>query len=324
MPPENEFTMSTLKQQRIGHAALLGSNVMWGIMAPISKFVLAGGIISATALTDIRLFGGTLLFWIASLFFKREKVDRKDYIKLFGAGFFSTALNQVLFVKGVSLTSPVDASICTSTLPIWTMLMAAAFLKEPITGKKAGGVLLGLSGALILVLFGAHSASGSSNIWGDVLCLASQMSYGVYLVFFQDVIKKYSPVTLMKWKYTFGSLMLLPFSFRELPSTDWASLPSMQWAGLGYVLIFGTFLAYLIVPLGQKHLRPTVVAMYNYLQPVTATVIALLWGLDSFSIVKVLAVVLIFTGVLMVNRSKAKESAPSTPTQTSPQFPEIR
>lgn len=300
--------MSTLKQQRNGHLALLGSNVLWGVMAPISKFVLAGGFVASAALTDIRIFGGTVLFWIASLFFKAEKVDRKDYIRLFGAGFFSTAFNQLCFIKGVSLTSPVDASICTSTLPIWTMIMAAIFLKEPVTGKKAGGVLLGLCGALLLVFFGSGRAAGTgSNVWGDLLCLLSQISYGVYLVFFQDVIKKYSPVTLMKWKYTFGALILLPLSFTSLFSVDWASMPSMQWAGLAYILLFGTFLSYLIVPIGQKHLRPTVVAMYNYLQPVTAAIVAILWGLDSFNVVKLFAVILIFSGVMLVNKSRAAE-----------------
>ena len=300
--------MSTLKQQRNGHLALLGSNVLWGVMAPISKFVLAGGLVASAALTDIRIFGGTVLFWIASLFFKAEKVERKDYIRLFGAGFFSTAFNQICFIKGVSLTSPVDASICTSTLPIWTMIMAAIFLKEPVTGKKAGGVLLGLCGALLLVFFGSGRAAGTgSNVWGDLLCLLSQISYGVYLVFFQDVIKKYSPVTLMKWKYTFGALILLPFSFGSLFSVQWALLPADQWAGLAYILLCGTFLSYLIVPIGQKHLRPTVVAMYNYLQPITAAVVAILWGLDSFNMVKLLAVILIFSGVMLVNKSRAAE-----------------
>lgn len=302
--------MSTLKQQRNGHLALLGSNVMWGIMAPISKFVLAGGIVTSAALVDIRIFGGTLLFWIASLFIKPEKVDGKDYIKLFGAGFFSTAFNQICFIKGVSLTSPVDASICTSTLPIWTMIMAALFLKEPVTGKKAGGVLLGLCGALLLVFFGNSGASGGrSNIIGDMLCLLSQISYGVYLVFFQDIIRKYSPVMLMKWKYTFGALILLPFFFTGLFSVEWGTLPSDQWASLAYILIFGTFFSYMIVPVGQKHLRPTLVAMYNYLQPVTAAVVAILWGLDSFNLVKLLAIVLIFCGVMLVNRSRAAGEA---------------
>ena len=304
--------MSTLKQQRTGHLALFGSNIMWGVMAPISKFVLAGGIITSAVLTDIRIFGGAVLFWIASLFFKAEKVDRKDYIKLFGAGLFSTALNQLCFVRGVSLTSPVDASICTSTMPIWTMILAAIFLKEPITGKKAGGVLLGLSGALLLIFFGGNRASGAdSSISGNLLCLLSQLSYAIYLVFFQGVIKKYSPSTLMKWNYTFGALILLPITFSSLFTVEWGNLPSQQWAGLAYVLFFGTFFSYLLAPLGQKHLRPTVVAMYNYLQPIAAAVVAILWGLDSFNMFKLAAVAMIFSGVMLVNKSRAKESAPS-------------
>ena len=193
-------------------------------------------------------------------------------------------------------------------MPIWTMIMAAIFLKEPITGKKAAGVLLGLCGALLLIFFGGSRAAGAtSNIWGDLLCLLSQISYGVYLVFFQGVIKKYSPVTLMKWKYTFGALILLPLSFSGLFSVEWGTLPSQQWAGLAYVLFCGTFLSYLIVPLGQKHLRPTVVAMYNYLQPITAAAIAILWGLDTFNVFKLIAIVMIFSGVMLVNKSRAKE-----------------
>lgn len=300
--------MSTIKQQRAGHAALLGSNLLWGIMAPVSKFVLAGGVVSSIALTDIRILGGTLLFWLTSLFLKKEKVDKGDYIRLFGAGLFSTALNQIAFIKGVSLTSPVNASICTSTLPIWTMIMAALFLKEPLTGKKAGGVFLGLSGALLLIFFSENKVStGSSSIAGDLLCLLSQISYGVYLVFFQDVIRKYSPVTLMKWKYTFGALVLMPFTFSGLFGVEWNTMPSQQWAGLAYVLFCGTFLSYMIVPIGQKHLRPTLVAMYNYIQPIAATVIAIALGQDSFNLIKILAVILIFSGVMMVNRSRAAQ-----------------
>ena len=183
------------RQQRKGHLTLFSSNVMWGVMAPISKSLLAAGVISATALTDMRLLGGTILFWILSLIVKSDKVEKKDYIKICGAAFFSTALNQILFVNGVSLTSPVDASICTSTLPIWTMLMAAVVLKEPMTGQKIAGVALGLAGAVLLILFGSARASGgSSNILGDMLCLGSQMSYSVYLVFYQSIIRKYSPL----------------------------------------------------------------------------------------------------------------------------------
>ena len=293
-------------QQRKGHLALFGSNTMWGIMAPISKALLAGGAITATALADMRLLAGMILFWILSIFVKTEKVDSKDYIKLCGAAFFSTTLNQILFVNGVALTSPVDASLCTSTLPIWTMLMAAAVLKEPLTGKKITGVFLGLSGALLLILSGSGKVSGnSSNVLGDILCLGSQMSYAVYLVFFQYIIRKYSPLALMKWKYLFGALMLVPFSFGAISNISWSEFSAGEWGSLAYVLLCGTFLAYLIVPIGQRTLRPTVVAMYNYLQPVCAAIIAILLGQDSVTLFKVIAVVLIFTGVMMVNRSRA-------------------
>ena len=294
------------RQQRKGHLALFSSNVMWGVMAPISKSLLAAGVISATALTDMRLLGGTILFWMLSLIVKSDKVEKKDYIKICGAAFFSTALNQILFVNGVSLTSPVDASICTSTLPIWTMLMAAVVLKEPMTGQKIAGVALGLAGAVLLILFGSARASGgSSNILGDMLCLGSQMSYSVYLVFYQSIIRKYSPLTLMKWKYLFGAMMLLPFSIGLLPGVSWSQFSLENWSSLTYVILFGTFLSYLIVPIGQKTLRPTVVAMYNYLQPISAATVAILCGLDSFSPAKVVAVVLIFSGVMLVNRSRA-------------------
>ena len=292
-----------------GHLALLGSNTMWGVMAPISKMLLACGVISATALADLRLLGGTILFWILSLFVKTDKIEKGDYFRLALVALFSAALNQILFVNGVALTSPVDASISTSTLPIWTLILSTIFLKEPMTGMKISGVLAGLGGALILILSGTGNGSGhSSNVWGDILCLGSQLSYAIYRVFFQDIIRKYSPLTLMKWKFLFGAMMLIPFSFAALPSIQWTGFSNANWMSLGYILLFGTFFAYLIVPIGQKTLRPTVVAMYNYLQPICASIVAFMCGQDRLTPMKILAIVLIFTGVMLVNRSRQKES----------------
>lgn len=295
---------------------MLGANMMWGMMAPVSKAVMSAGLVSSLIVVDVRILGAAVLFWILSLFTKNEKMDRKDYIKLFFAGMFSSLLNQGVFITGISMTSPVDASIITTSLPIVTMLFAAIYLKEPITSKKAGGVMLGACGALLLV-FGNYLIPGtsaalhsgqSSSLKGDLLCLLAQCSYAVYLVLFQGLIRKYSPVTLMKWMFTFASVILLPISVREIASTDWASLPFEQYAGLGYILFFGTFLCYLIIPLGQRSLRPTLVAMYNYVQPIVASAAAIIWGMDSFNILKVLAVVLIFSGVFLVNRSKARNA----------------
>ena len=297
------------KEQKFGHLAMLGASVMWGLMAPISK-----------AAADVRIFGAAILFWIFSLFTKGEKITHKsDYIRFFFAGLFAIILNQCVYVTGVSMTSPVDASIITTTLPIVTMIFAAIFIKEPITGRKAGGVLLGACGALLLV-FGnrllpgaapAAAAGQSSSLTGDLLCFLAQCSYAVYLVIFRDLIKRYSAVTLMKWMFTFASVIMIPVSARSLALTGWSSISLTEYAELAYVLVFGTFLCgtflcYLIVPVGQKFLRPTLVAMYNYVQPIVATAAAIIWGMDSFNILKVVAVVFIFSGVLLVNRSKAR------------------
>lgn len=293
-----------------GHLALFGSNTMWGVMAPISKMLLAYGAISATALADLRLLGGAIMFWVLSLFVKTDTIEKGDYFRLALVALFSAALNQILFVNGVALTSPVDASISTSTLPIWTLVLSAIFLKEPMSGMKISGVLTGLGGALILILSGTGRVSGNtSNVWGDLLCLGSQLSYAIYLVFFQDIIRKYSPLTLMKWKFLFGAMMLIPFSFMAIPSIQWSDFSNENWMSLAYILLFGTFFAYLIVPIGQKTLRPTVVAMYNYLQPICASIVAFIIGQDRLTPMKILAILLIFTGVMLVNRSRQKNNA---------------
>ena len=303
------------KEQKIGHVDMLGASVMWGLRAPISKAAMNSDAVSAMLVADVRIFGAAILFWIFSLFTKGEKISHKsDYIRFFFAGLFAIILNQCVYVTGVSMTSPVDASIITTTLPIVTMIFAAIFIKEPITGRKAGGVLLGACGALLLV-FGnrllpgaapAAAAGQSSSLTGDLLCFLAQCSYAVYLVIFRDLIKRYSAVTLMKWMFTFASVIMIPVSARSLALTGWSSISLTEYAELAYVLVFGTFLCYLIVPVGQKFLRPTLVAMYNYVQPIVATAAAIIWGMDSFNILKVVAVVFIFSGVLLVNRSKAR------------------
>ncbi len=303
-------------EQRYGHLAMLTASIAWGLMAPVSKAAMNSDAISAMLVADVRIFGAAVLFWLISFFTKREKIGHKsDYIRFFFAGLFAIVLNQCVYVTGVSMTSPVDASIITTTLPIVTMIFAAIFIKEPITGKKAGGVFLGACGALLLVfgnrLLPGASAAGSqaaqsSNLTGDLLCFFAQCSYAVYLVIFRDLIKRYSPVTLMKWMFTFASVLAIPISARSLAATGWSAISLTEYAELAYVLFFGTFLCYLIVPVGQKYLRPTLVAMYNYVQPIVATIVAIIWGMDSFNILKVIAVVFIFSGVILVNRSKSR------------------
>lgn len=295
------------KEKLKGHVAMLGANVMWGLMAPVVKIVVAGGIVTPLLMTNFRIFGAMALFWLTSLFLPSERVPWKDKAMMAGAGMLGILFNQGCYVFGVGLTSPGEASIITTTMPMWVMLLAWLLLGEPITLKKAGGIVLGATGALMLVLTATASSTGGDNpTMGDLLVLTAQISYALYLTFYRNFIKKYSLVTLMKWMFTSAAIVLLPFSLNTLIHTDWSMLGKTEILGSAYVVFFATYLAYICIMTGQKRLRPTLVGMYNYFQPIVATGVALYLGLESFTVWKVVAVCLIFTGVYLVAISKAK------------------
>lgn len=288
-----------------GHAAMFGANAMWGIMSPVAKMVMAAGVISPMVMTDFRILGAAILFWTISFFQKREPVSWRDLGLFFLASQIAIVFNQGSFIFGVSMTSPIDASIITTSLPILTLIIAAFYLKEPVTGKKIAGILFGATGAILLVFSGQQLDNGNaSNIWGDLLCLTAQLCFSIYLVFFRGLINRYSPITIMKWMFTGSTLSVLPFTYDKILAIDW---PIVEWrtiAGIAFVVIGGTFISYLLVSIGQKRLRPTLVSMYNYIQPIAAAIVAILWGMDSFTLLKVIAVVFIFSGVFLVTQSK--------------------
>lgn len=285
---------------------MLGANTMWGLMAPIAKMVMAAGIVSPLLMTNFRILGAALLFWTASLFAPYEKVPPRDLLLLAGAAMLGILFNQGCYVFGVGFTSPGEASIITTTMPLWVMVFAAVILGEPITLKKIGGILLGASGALILVLGASKTGmKGDNPTLGDILVLTAQLSYALYLTFYRNFIKKYSVFTLMKWMFTFASIAILCVSVGEWSRVRWSEFTSREVMGVGYVVFFATFLAYICIMIGQKNLRPTLVGMYNYVQPIVASCVGIWLGLDSFNFGKVIAVVLIFSGVFLVTISKA-------------------
>lgn len=287
-----------------GHYAMLGAEILWGVSAPLGKAILAAGM-TPLLLTDCRMVGGAILFWTLSLFTPREHVSSRDLLNMFFAALLGVVINQCCFVWGLSLTSPVNASIITTSLPILTMVMAAIVLHEPITRLKVGGVFLGAVGALVLII-GSTSAGGEGNTAGDLLVICAQLSFTCYLVFFKRLIARYSPVTLMKWLFTYSSICVIPFTYDDLSAIDWgAAPPIVTWGAVAFV-IGPTFLSYLLLPVGQKNLRPTVTAMYNYVQPVVATLVAVWAGLGRFTAINTLAVIMIFSGVFLVTRSKAR------------------
>ena len=289
-----------------GHSALLVAYIIFGLNTPIAKNVLeheAFG--SAFALTYFRIAGAAVFFWLLSVFTKKESVTFSDLLLLFGASFFGVFLNQMTFITGLSHTSPIDASVIVTTSPIVTMLLAAFFLKEPITWKKATGVLIGASGALLLIFTGYTDNQHHTTISGSVLCLVSTLSFSIYLAAFKKIILKYSPVTLMKWMFLFATICSLPVCLKDIVSINYAGIPTKIYLQIIYVVAFATFIAYLLIPLGQKFLRPTIVSMYNYIQPIVSSLVAVALGIDRFGWVKGSATALIFLGVYIVTISKS-------------------
>lgn len=281
----------------------------WGLMAPLGKDAMTHGI-DGMMMVAFRVTGGALLFWLTSLFVKPEKVARQDILRYAAAGLLGIVTNQGLYTIGLSLTSPVNASIVTTSMPIFAMILSAIILKEPLTGKKALGVLTGCSGALILILTSAAAVSDKvGDIRGDLLCLAAQFSFALYLSLFNPLIKRYSVFTTNKWMFLWASVFIIPASTPRLIDNNWTAVPMKTWAEIAYVVVFGTFVAYILTMIGQRVLRPTVVSVYNYVQPVVSVGVSLALGIALLQWSQLLAVALVFAGVWLVTISRAKNQA---------------
>lgn len=285
---------------------MLGANVIFGLFSPVSKSLLNAGVIDSWGLTMARMGGAAAVFWIASPLFGRERVAPRDLLLLFFASLLGIVLNQGSFILGMSMTSPIDASIVTTTAPIFAMVIAALYLREPITGKKVLGVALGAAGALTLILSGMRPAQGGGSVKGDLLCMFAQLSFATYFVVFKKLISRYKPVTLMKWMFLYATVCCLPFGYGRLVQADWTAFGWDNYAQLAFIVLGATFFTYLLLPVGQKNLRPTVACMYNYVQPLVASLVTVLSGMDRFTATKGCAVVLVFLGVYIVTQSKSR------------------
>ena len=294
-----------------GHGALLLANVIWGLNSPICKTVLLSPEnpegLNHFALTVYRLVGAFLLFWLASAFLPRERVAWRDLGGLFIASLFGIQLDQILFLWGLSLTSPINVSIIATTVPILTMILAMFFLREPITPLKTGGVLLGAAGAVLLILISSRGESGGGSIAGDIITLVSSVCYAIYLTACRKVILKYSPVTTMKWMFFFAAIVVVVLYHRPALEVDFPAVPARVWGGAAFAIVLSTFLAYLMVPIAQHYLRPTVISMYNYVQPVASVLFTVVLGLDVFGFTKAAAAGCIFLGVWLVTMSKSRK-----------------
>ncbi|MDF1673139.1 MAG: DMT family transporter [Vicingaceae bacterium] len=284
------------------HLALLGANVIYGLNYSIAKDVMPNYILPF-GFIFCRVLGALGLFWLVHSF-NYEKVAKRDFLLLAICGFFGVAANQLMFFYGLNITTPINAGIIMTSNPILVLIASAIILKNRITKTKLAGIFLGITGALFLLLFKTDFSFGSKTLLGDLFIFLNALSYGVYLVIAVPLMRKYSPITVIKWVFTFGFIFVLPFGVSQFTEIEWSSFSSDIWIKFGFVIVGTTFLAYLFNIYGLQKLSPSVVSTYIYLQPLLATVFAIWAGKDSLDWIKIAAAVLIFSGVYLVSKTK--------------------
>jgi drug/metabolite transporter (DMT)-like permease len=258
--------------------------------------------ISPIALTFLRIMPVTILFWIVGLMKKDKITDKKDFKNLFFAAIFGVFLNMFLFIKGLNFSTPIDAAIIMTTNPILVLIVAAIVLHERISFLKIIGIIAGLMGALLLVGGKGILGFNQNTISGDLMLLANSVSFAIYLAIARPLMQKYDSITVLKWVFLFGSIMFFPVGFSEFKTIQWHAMNSFVVITLIYIIFVTTFLTYLLINYSLKFLKTTTVSIYIYIQPVIAAVVAVLIGMDKFTVLNITASSLVFTGVYMVSR----------------------
>jgi len=293
-----------------GHLAVAGAYTIFGLNIVFCKDIANADALSPMLLFTLRAIGAAALFWILSLFRPKEPVARGDIGLIILASFFGLFVPQLTFLKAITVSATIDASVMHTLSPIFTMFFAFLFLKEPITWKKALGVAVSFGGVLLLIFNSTHAVGGveKTEPLGFICLILNSLSFALYLGAFRKVISRYSVVTFMKWTFLFSLILSLPFSARELVSTDYAAIPHNVLWEIGYLIFFATFVAYFLIPYGQQRIRPTLVSMYSYLQPIIASALSIITGMDALTWQKLAATLLVFSGVALVIRSRAAAS----------------
>ena len=307
--------MSTRLQ---GNLIMLLAMVIFGLNIPATKYLYTSGLATPVQVTALRMMFAAIAFWITSLFLTREKVAKKDLLILMVGGISGTVLNQGLFAYGLQMTSPVDASIITTSGPLFALVIAFIILKEPITWMKFVGVIIGGAGAVFLILSSSHAnVENGANIVGNLCIVGAQIFYALYLVITRPLATKYSPITINKWVFLFASLAFLPISATEITKTPlFYQEDIIPFLLIGFVLVGATYFTFMMIPMAQKRIRPTTISMYNNVQPIVVSIVAIYMGMDRFSVKKLLACAIIFFGVYLVTKSKSKSDIEEVNTVT--------
>jgi drug/metabolite transporter (DMT)-like permease len=290
------------------HLAVLSANLIYGANYTIAKQVMPQ-YIQPFGFIFIRVLVTAIIFFVIGTFGTNEKVDRKDIGRLFLCAVFGVAINQLLFFKGLDLTTPIIASLMMTTNPIMVLVVASIIIRERITIRKITGIIIGIVGASTLLLWGKTASFSSASALGDFFILVNSLSWGVFLIIVRPLMQKYNTITVMKWVFLFGSLLVFPFGWEQFKIIEWNTFDAGVWMGVFYVVICTTSVAYMLNTFALKNLSPSTVSAYIYLQPLFATAIAILIGKDHLNILHIISALLIFTGVYLVSTGNFKEMA---------------
>ncbi len=290
----------------IAHLTLLTSMIIYAAGFSVIKEVTPE-FISPAGFVAIRIIGATPLLWLTGLFI-REKVTLPDLKKIAILSVFGVSINQSLFIKGMSLTSPISGAIIMITTPLLVLIIGNLILKEKITWQRISGILIGLGGAALLVLTSTISSSQHDNALGDLFIFITALSWGTFLVLVKPLMIKYNTITVLKWVFLFGAVILIPLGWTGMMEAQWMTFSDKTWFDIFFVVVAVTFIAYLMNVYSLKVLSPTVVSAYIYLQPVFAAMIALYLGKDELSWQKIVSALLIFAGVILASQTSSKHT----------------
>lgn len=279
-------------------------SIIYGVTFTIAKDVMPK-YVQPFGFITMRVGGSMVLFWLVSFLFTNEKIAKADFPRIIAAAFFGVALNMLTFFKGLSYTSPIMGAVLMVTTPMIVLILSSFLIKERMENRKIFGIILGLIGTITLILYGKSMVNAPNATLGNLLVFINAISYGFYLIIVKKLMDKYNAFAFVKWIYTFGFLMVLPFGWNEFQAIDFQNLPiDIIWK-IGFVVVFSTFLTYLLNLVSMRELKPTIVAVFIYLQPLFATIFAVSLGKDDLSWVKIISAILIFTGVYLVTQKKS-------------------
>ena len=271
--------------------------------------------IGPSAFVLVRVFCAVILFWFVRLFIK-EKIDKKDFIKLAICGFLGVTTNQLFFFHGLNLTSPIDASIIITSIPVMVMIFSYFILKEKITSNKIFGLIIGGIGAVFLVWYG-KTAEGTSSFLGNLFVFLNTCSYALYLIFVKPLMKKYKPITVISWVFLLGLFYIVPIGINDFIQTDFSTFDTSTYLAVGYVVFFTTFLAYFFNIYALNFVSPTVTGSYSYVQPVVSFILVSIYSYflisseysEDINTLKVLSCILVVIGVYLISKPKKSISS---------------